>query len=369
MAMLFFGPAGISARGEADLATALDRLKAVGPMGAGNAAAQDAWLQVVAAGPDQLCTVLAAFEGSNPLAENWLRGAADAIAERALANGNGLPAQDLEAFILDQSHAPRARRVAFEWLARVDPSAPDRLIPRFLNDANLEFRREAVERLRVLARQRAEAGEETAAAALLEEAFNAARDEDQIEALAQELEKRGKQVDLVRHYGFICVWRLIAPFDNTDQRAFDVEYPPEKELAFSARYTGKAGAEAAWFEHATEDPHGLVDLNKAIGPVKGAVAYACAEFHAAEPREAELRLSTVNAVKLWLNGEPLLEKEVYHSGTALDQYVAPARLRRGRNVILLKICQNEQTEPWAQDWSFRLRVCDKVGTAVLPSNP
>lgn len=63
-----------------------------------------------------------------------------------------------------------------------------------------------------------------------------------------------------------------------------------------------------------------------------------------------------------------MANEVYHSGSSLDQYVASGKLKRGRNVILLKICQNEQTENWAQDWEFQLRICDAVGTAVLAAN-
>lgn len=368
LAMLALALVAVPARSESDLVPALAMLNDVGPLGAGNEAAQNAWRLVSEAGPEQLCTVLAAFDSSNPLAENWLRAAVDAIAERALAEGASLPAQELEAFVLDQAQAPRARRTAFEWLARVDASAPDRLVPRLLNDANLEFRREAIDRLTGEAQQQLEAGDEATALTLFERAFAAARDEDQIEALAKELQKRGKDVDLVAHYGFVCSWKLIAPFDNTDERAFDVVYPPEQELNLSAHYPGKGGTTATWVDHTTDDAHGLVDLNKAIGPVKGAVAYAYAEFIAAEARDAELRLSTVNAIKLWLNGVLLLEKEIYHSGTALDQYVARAHLRPGPNMILLKICQNEQTQPWAQDWSFRLRVCDQVGTAILPLN-
>jgi hypothetical protein len=34
-------------------------------------------------------------------------------------------------------------------------------------------------------------------------------------------------------------------------------------------------------------------------------------------------------------------------------------------VILVKCLQNEQTEDWAQNWDFQLRVCDATGTAVL----
>jgi hypothetical protein len=39
-------------------------------------------------------------------------------------------------------------------------------------------------------------------------------------------------------------------------------------------------------------------------------------------------------------------------------------LKAGRNEILIKVCQNEQTDAWAQKWSFQLRVCDALGGAV-----
>ena len=60
---------------------------------------------------------------------------------------------------------------------------------------------------------------------------------------------------------------------------------------------------------------------------------------------------------LRLRGEPVLD---------VDQYVEPVVLERGKNVILIKVAQNEQTEDWAQDWAFQLRVCDPVGTAIAP---
>jgi hypothetical protein len=39
-------------------------------------------------------------------------------------------------------------------------------------------------------------------------------------------------------------------------------------------------------------------------------------------------------------------------------------LKKGHNEILLKVYQNEQTESWAEEWSFQLRVCDALGGAV-----
>jgi hypothetical protein len=65
-----------------------------------------------------------------------------------------------------------------------------------------------------------------------------------------------------------------------------------------------------------------------------------------------------------LNGELILSNEVYHAGNQIDQYNASAKLKAGENVIVVKVCQNEQTEPWAQDWAFQLRVCDSTGKAI-----
>jgi hypothetical protein len=76
-------------------------------------------------------------------------------------------------------------------------------------------------------------------------------------------------------------------------------------------------------------------------------------------------MGTSNASKVWLNGELVGATHVYHANEVIDQYIAKGQLRRGKNSLLLKICQNEQTEAWAQDWAFQFRVCDAIGTAIL----
>jgi hypothetical protein len=48
----------------------------------------------------------------------------------------------------------------------------------------------------------------------------------------------------------------------------------------------------------------------------------------------------------------------------MDQHVGRGTLKAGRNEILVKVCQNEQTDSWAQQWSFQLRVTDALGGAV-----
>jgi hypothetical protein len=49
---------------------------------------------------------------------------------------------------------------------------------------------------------------------------------------------------------------------------------------------------------------------------------------------------------------------------AMDQHTASGALRAGRNELLLKVCQNEQTDDWAQEWKFQVRLCDEAGAAV-----
>jgi len=37
----------------------------------------------------------------------------------------------------------------------------------------------------------------------------------------------------------------------------------------------------------------------------------------------------------------------------------------GSNTILVKVCQNEQTEQWTNEWEFQLRVTDSLGTPLV----
>lgn len=344
------------------IADALTAVRSVGPNGQNHAAAQRAWPTLARAPVAELPRVLASLDDANPLASNWLRSAVEAVSQTALAAGDRTAAPLLERFIAETSHKPAARRLAYELLLQFDPAAERRLLAGFLDDPSTELRREAV--AAAIADAERTADPEQKKSAYLR-AFHAARDLDQVKDLAATLKKIPVEVDLPRHFGFITQWKLIGPFDNTGEKGFDVSYPPETEIRLDAKYPGKGGKETTWIDYATTDPYGEVDLNKALGKNKGAAAYAFAEFHAAAAGPAEFRLGAISAVKLWLNGRLLDAREVYHSGSEIDQYISRGELRAGANRILVKVCENEQTESWAQDWKFQLRLCDAVGTAIL----
>jgi hypothetical protein len=345
-----------------ELTDALTTLKQATPNTASQTAAQQAWKTASAVAPARLPELLAALDDAGPLAANWIRAAVDAVGERAVAGSDKSVAPILEKFTLETHHSPRARRLSYDWLVRLEPTAADRLMPGFLDDPSTELRRDAVERLV------AEATKNTDAAAkkrTLERAFAAARDIDQIRELADKLKKLDVQVDLPTHYGFITKWQLIGPFDNVGGKGFNTVFPPETEINLTAKYPGKGDQEVAWKEHTTTEPHGKVDFNAALGKNKGAAAYAYTEFVSDRERPVDVRIGSIVAVKLWVNGKLLDSRETYHSGTEIDQYVSHTTLQPGVNRILVKVCENEQTESWAQDWEFQLRICDAVGTAVL----
>jgi hypothetical protein len=347
-----------------DVQALLATVKSVGKEGAGNPAAAKAWQALARLNPDALPAVLAGLDDDNPVTTNWLRAAADAVAERAVKEKKPLPAAALEKFLLDTKNSAAGRRVAYEWLVRVDPSAPGRLLPGFLHDRSPELRRDAVA-VRLEAASAALAkGDKPATVAALREALSGASDKDQVDDIAKKLKEQGVAVDLAAHFGFVKSWHLIAPFDNPKGANFAVAYPPEKGVDLAAAYTGKGGAECRWAPFTTDKPYGEVDLNKALGKKKGAIAYARAVVVSEGERRAEIRVGCINALKVFHNGKEVFGCEECHHGSEMDQYVIPVTLKAGRNELLLKVCQNEQTEPWAQDWSFQARLCDATGAAL-----
>lgn len=351
-----------------DLAPLIAAIKNVGPKGQGHKQAVAAARQLAMANDSHLFDILNGYDGANPLAANWLRGAFEAIAERQLQSGGQLPAAKLEQFVFAADRDDRARRLAYEWLRRVDPAAEDRIIPKMLDDTSLELRYDAVARLIKLTDQlKADKASPDRLLPGYRQAFDAARDPEQIKHLVGVLRELKQPVDLPTHLGFLMEWKLIGPFDNVDKRGYAIAYPPEEKLDFSQPLEGKKGP-VEWIDHVTTDDYGVVDLNMALGKNMGAAAYAVAEFESDRPRTVDLRWGCINANKVWLNGKLLLEREVYHTGMDVDQYVAKGELKQGKNTILLKVCQNEQTDSWAQDWHFQLRVCDSRGKAILAVN-
>lgn len=347
------------------LKASLKSLRSVGPEGLGNEPAKSAWRRVASIEASSLPLVLESMDGANDYALNWLRSAVDAVAQKATVSGRPLPVETLHRFLRDRTHHPRARRLAFELIRSVQPEMARSLLPEFLDDPAPELRRDAVQ-------QRCDAAEAKVALdkaiAIVEyrKALAFAREADQLDSIAKKLKELGSPVNLSRTFGWVTAWKLIGPFDNTTGVGFSRPYPPETSLDLSSEFEGKTGR-IKWAPYETTDDYGMVNFNAPLGTLKGVVGYAAAEFWSKSARPVQIRLGSQNGWKVWVNGKPTFGRDEYHRASEIDQYRMPVMLVPGRNFILVKCLQNEQTEDWAAEWQFQLRVTDEQGTPLLSS--
>ena len=352
-----------------DTTDAINTLRNVQPGAVDSAAARKAVQLLAADGSKSLLPLLNGFHDASPLAVNWLRNAFEQIADAETKADRKLPQKELEAFVIDQQQSPFARRLVYEKLKRSDAGIEDRLIPGMLQDASPEFRRDAVARLIKEASGIDDASQSTP---LYRQAFSGAVHEDQVKTIAEALRKNQEEVDIQRHFGFLPQWSIVGPFDNIEGKGFAKAYGPEldvdagKDPDPQAEYDGQL-AKVKWQPIATTDDYGVVDIAKQIENYKGSLMYATTTWTSDKEQQVEIRLGTPNSWKLWVNGKLVFEREEYHRSSQLDQYRVPVTLKAGKNMLMFKVCQNEQTQDWAQRYQFQIRICNSTGSAIFPA--
>jgi hypothetical protein len=361
MAGLLFATGVLSSQAmAASIPEAIGILQKVENGAKGAAEARTAVKSLAAEGEKAILPVLKSFQGASPLAINWLRTAFEQAAENHLKTGGKLSESDLLPFVRDTTQSPVARRMAYEWLQQQRPDLKAELIPTMVLDPAPDFRRDAVE---MLISDAASATDKEKATELYQQAMKGAVHEDQVKSVAEALRERGVTVDIRKHLGFLSAWKVIGPFDNKEEKGYAVAYPPEEKLDLDAEYAGQLGP-VQWKPLETEDDFGKIDIAKQIENHKGSLMYLTTTFTSASDGPVELRLGTPNAWKLWVNGELAFQREEYHRSSQMDQYRIPVQMKTGPNTILLKVCQNEQTQDWAQKYEFQLRVCDTTGVGL-----
>ena len=367
-AVLFVSTCSAATRAD-DTTDAINTLRNVQPGAVDSAAARKAVQLLAADGAKSLLPLLHGFHDASPLAVNWLRNAVEQIADAETKAGRKLPRKELEEFVIDQQQSPFARRLVYETLKRSDAGIEDRLIPGMLQDASPEFRRDAVAKLMKEASGIEDAAKSTP---LYRQAFSGAVHEDQVKTIAEALRKNKEEVDIQRHFGFLPQWSIVGPFDNKEGKGFAIAYGPEldvdagKDPDLQAEYEGQLG-KVKWQPIATTDDYGVVDIAKQIENYKGSLMYATTTWTSDKEQQVEIRLGTPNSWKLWVNGKLVFEREEYHRSSQVDQYRVPVTLQAGKNMLMFKVCQNEQTQDWAQRYQFQIRICNSTGSAIFPA--
>lgn len=343
---------------------ALQVLDRAGSQGKGSAAAQAAAESLLQHGIEILPNLFRHMDTENLVAANWHRYVYQQIVDRELAKPEPrIPAPFLRDYILDSKHQGRARRLAWDLLDRVDPQFRQQQMPRMLDDR--EFRGEAVQHVMDRADKARQDGRMTEAVQQYQLAFRHARQSSQIIQAADQLTGLKRDVNIVEQMGFINRWYLLGPFDAPAFTGFSKAFPPESNVDLAASYPGQS-SRIHWQPYQTADRLGQTNLVQVIGPVKEAVGYAYAEVHSPTDQDIQLRCGADDNMTVWINDQRVFGRNQWLNGTRLDRFSAPCSLRKGKNRILVKMCQGPQHKNPAvpNNWSFQIRFCDTTGLNV-----
>ena len=111
----------------------------------------------------------------------------------------------------------------------------------------------------------------------------------------------------------------------------------------------------AWESVRVRKPSGNVDLHEAVTQEDFKVAYAIADINWPADQKVYLVIAADESVKAWLNGEKIGER-----ATPVTPLQAQVTLRRGRNRLLLKVCNQDGA------WTFSARIVDGQGARLAP---
>ncbi len=133
-------------------------------------------------------------------------------------------------------------------------------------------------------------------------------------------------------------WFYAGPFDHTDGKGFEAAYGPEKDKAFDPKntYTGKRNEKVEWREFKDFKLGTIVNLKK-FKESDDCAIYLSHEFEATEEALLPISLGSDDTLTVWFNGEQLLAESAIRAA-APDQNQTALRIKKGKNRLLIKIC-------------------------------
>ncbi len=195
-------------------------------------------------------------------------------------------------------------------------------------------------------------GQKHRAVAMFAEVLGRSSSKEILGSALAELKKLGVEpAALARQAGFVADWWLIGPFPNPKKTAYRIEYFPEKHVALTrgGEFDGKP---FRWKKFTTDQIPAVIDLTQQFDPHEHVTAYAYAEIESAGPRPIKIKIGSDDGVVCWLNGERIHGTNA-DRGLQVDQDVVPAKLRQGKNALLVKILQG------GGGWQLCVRITDE----------
>ncbi len=165
---------------------------------------------------------------------------------------------------------------------------------------------------------------------------------------------------------FARPWSVVGPFANPQRigteysPALDSVYGPERDPE-AASYQGMGGRTVRW-QPVDAPADGYLRLNPLFQPSDWVAAYACSWLYSPDERDAVLLLGADDAHRLWVNGEPVSERQGRNIAV-VDDLAVPVHLRAGWNRVLLKVADLDG------GWAFQLRAADAGGVLRWAREP
>lgn len=164
--------------------------------------------------------------------------------------------------------------------------------------------------------------------------------------------REGRSDEYLQMLNFVKDFKIIGPFGRKSLDNFGTVFPPEEKIDFEADYAGSAGR-VRW-RTVSVDATGYLSFLEHLSPSDWVCAYACCKVVSPKTVSAQIRVGTNDTATVWFNGRKILSKNIERSA-APDSDIIPARLEKGENTVLIKVCNTERS------WGLYLRITDDKG--------
>jgi hypothetical protein len=141
---------------------------------------------------------------------------------------------------------------------------------------------------------------------------------------------------------FISLWSLLGTFPKPYAKDF-----LGGEARFSASLPEKS---SAWVDKDLDIKNPGNNLGSIFGNLNDCMAYAVTVLDSPIHQSARLLLGSDDGYAVWLNGRQLEDQLELKRGLSIDQNTLPIELKKGKNVLLLKISQDTGS------WGFCARL-------------
>lgn len=292
--------------------------------------------------PAEAADVLLALAKSGSAARKLA--ASDVYLDLAAAKRDQDPQGAIAMYLEIMEAAPEKQTLvrALDGLGRIESPAPLPHVEPYLQHDDAEVRAAASWAVIILAGHAGKAGDPERALALYHRGVLACTDAAALRLAAKHagmaaeyLGKKNYRLDPEQHAGFIKHWHLLGPVAKRARLLEDDIVPTDRPIDPTVKIDFDH-REYAWVPFEVENADGKVDLDSVFGQHDDCGAYAYTEIDSAVDQDVLLKIGHDDDLYVWVNGR-LVHRYNGASGNEIDQTAVLARLRKGRNYILLKV--------------------------------